>query len=205
MIAIVDYGAGNLASVERAVRYLGYEGLVTAHPKDVAAAERVIFPGVGAAGATMHALRERHLDEALARAAAEKPLLGICIGIQVIFHHSEENDADCLGLVEGAVQRFSPASGLKIPQIGWNAVTQKRSHPILEGVPDGAEFYFVNSYFPVPADDRIVIGTSEYGAEFASVIACGNIVATQFHLEKSGPVGLRMLDNFCKWSGSPEC
>ncbi len=202
MIAIVDYGAGNLTSVLRALRHLDHEAIITERPEDVAAADRVIFPGVGAAGATMQSLRQRRLDDALRKAAVEKPFLGICIGIQVIFQHSEENDTDCLGLLEGEVRRFSPSFGLKIPQIGWNAVNQEKPHPLFEGVPDGAEYYFVNSYFPGPADEGIVIGTTEYGTRFASAVASGNIVATQFHLEKSGPVGLKMLDNFCKWDGA---
>ncbi len=197
---IVDYGAGNLASVERAVAGLGFEAEVTGDPVKVAKAERVIFPGVGAAGAAMDALRSSGLDEALTGHVSQgDPLLGICIGIQILFEHSEEDNANCLGLLQGEVKQFPLDAGFKVPQIGWNQVRQEQNHPIFEGVPDNTEFYFVNSYYPVPANDHIVIGRTDYAVEFASAVARGNIIATQFHLEKSGPVGLRMLENFMKW------
>ena len=202
MIAIVDYRAGNLTSVLRAVKRLGHEGEITDDPDRLRAAERVIFPGVGAAGETMANLRRLGLDRVLREDVldAGKPLLGICIGVQVIFERSEEDAAECLGLLPGCVTRF-PGQGLKVPQIGWNRVRFRRPHPLFEGVPDEAEFYFVNSYHPAPADADLVFATTEYGVEFASVVGRGNLVATQFHLEKSGEVGLRMLDNFCGWDG----
>jgi glutamine amidotransferase len=203
MIAIVDYKAGNLTSVARALEYLGHPCEITDRPEKVRAAERVILPGVGAAGATMDNLRalglERCLIDDVARAG--KPFLGICIGIQVLFDASEENDALCLGLMKGRVVRFPNAIDgrpLKVPQIGWNRVHQVKVHPLFQGVPDDTHFYFVNSYYPVPADPSIVIGTSDYGVRFTAAIARDNVVATQFHLEKSGPAGLRMLDNFCR-------
>ncbi len=207
MIVIVDYRAGNLTSVLRAVRHLGHEGIITDDPETIHSAERVIFPGVGAAGETMANLRRLGLDRVLRDDVFEagKPMLGICIGIQVVFERSEENDAQCLGLVPGEVRRFSADSGLKVPQIGWNQVNQVGRHPIFEGVPDGAEFYFVNSYYPVPKAPDVVLATTEYGVTFASVIAHRNLVAVQFHLEKSGRVGLKMLDNFCRWDGRPPC
>jgi imidazole glycerol-phosphate synthase subunit HisH len=121
--------------------------------------------------------------------------------VQVIFERSEENDATCLGLIPGEVKRFARAEGLKVPQIGWNRVTHIAPHPIFDGVPDNAEFYFVNSYYPAPARDDLVFGRTEYGITFASVVGLRNLVATQFHLEKSGRVGLKMLDNFCRWDG----
>lgn len=202
MITIVDYKAGNVTSVLRAVQRLGFEGRISARTEDVLDAERVIFPGVGAAGATMEELRRSGLDEALGEFhRAGRPMLGICIGIQIVFGQSEENDATCLGLLPGRVRRFPADSGLKVPQIGWNQVRQKREHALFEGVTDGAEFYFVNSYYPEPADAGAVFATTEYGLEFASVVIAGNLAATQFHLEKSGRVGLRMLENFCSWTG----
>lgn len=203
MIAIVDYRAGNLTSVLRAVKHLGHDAEITDDPEKIRSAERVIFPGVGAAGETMSNLRKLGLDKVLAGDVfrAGKPMLGICIGVQVIFERSEENDARCLGLIAGEVKRFPPAVG-KVPQIGWNAVRYAAPHPLFEGVPDGAEFYFVNSYYPAPAGPELVFAYTKYGISFASVVGCRNLVATQFHLEKSGEVGLKMLDNFCRWDGS---
>ena len=207
VIAIVDYKAGNLTSVLRAVTHLGHAAEITDDAKKIRAAERVIFPGVCAAGETMANLKRLGLDAVLKDSVyrAGKPLLGICIGAQVIIEHSEENETECLGLLPGKAQRFSSDSGLKIPQIGWNAVRQVARHPIFEGVPDAAEFYFVNSYYPVPADRSLVLAETNYGVRFASVLGRGNLMATQFHLEKSGKVGLRMLDNFCTWDGRVIC
>jgi len=202
VIAIVDYRAGNLTSVLRAVNHIGFEAEITDSPDAIRAAERVIFPGVGAAGETMNNLRRLGLDEVLRRDVYEagKPMLGICIGVQIIFEASEEDSAACLGLLPGRVVRF-PASALKVPQIGWNRVRFAQPHPLFAGVPSGAEFYFVNSYHPQPASQDLVLATAEYGVEFAAVVGRRNLVATQFHLEKSGPVGLRMLANFCGWNG----
>ena len=203
MIAIVDYRAGNLTSVLRAVKHLGHAAEITDDPRRIAAAERVIFPGVGAAGETMANLRRLGLDRVLREDvfASRKPLLGICIGVQIIFECSEENSAECLGLVTGQVRRFAPDMNLKVPQIGWNRVQYTAPHPIFAGVPDGAEFYFVNSYYPLPTGATRVFARTEYGVTFASVVGRDNLVATQFHLEKSGRVGLQMLDNFCRWDG----
>lgn len=207
MIAIVDYRAGNLTSVLRAVNHLGHQAEITDDPERIRSAARVIFPGVGAAGETMANLSKLGLDQVLREDVhrAGKPLLGICIGVQVIFERSEENDTVCLGLLPGEVCHFPTDAGLKIPQIGWNQVSLVEPHPVFEGVPDGAEFYFVNSYYPSPARSTLTFGTTEYGIEFASVVGYGNLVATQFHLEKSGRVGLKMLDNFCKWDGTLAC
>jgi glutamine amidotransferase len=202
VIAILDYRAGNLTSVLRAVEHLGHAGEITDDADRIRSAQRVIFPGVGAAGETMANLRRLRLDETLRRDVLEagKPVLGICIGVQVIFERSEEDDAECLGLLPGRVTRF-PGDGLKVPQIGWNQVRFRKPHPIFADVPDGAELYFVNSYHPAPADEELVFATTEYGVEFASAVGRDNLVATQFHLEKSGRVGLKMLDNFCRWDG----
>lgn len=207
MIAILDYRAGNLTSVLRAVNHLGHEAEITDDVEKIRAADRVIFPGVGAAGETMENLRQLGLDQALKEDVfrAGKPLLGICIGVQVIFEESEENDTRCLGLLPGEARRFSADLGVKIPQIGWNTVRLESPHPIFHGVPDAAEFYFVNSYYPLPSDPAHVFATTEYGLRFASVVGSRNLVATQFHLEKSGRVGLKMLDNFCRWDGRLSC
>jgi len=201
MIAIIDYRAGNLASVERAVRRLGYTSKITSDSRDIIRADIVIFPGVGAAGAAMENLRTLGLVDVIREDVfdAGKPMLAICLGIQIAFEYSEEDNTSCLGLLPGHVQRFRGdeiEGKLKVPQIGWNAVYQTRPHSVFDGIPDGAEFYFVNSYHPVPDDSSMIIGEAEYGYRFASVVARDNLVATQFHLEKSGPVGLRMLANF---------
>ena len=203
MIAIVDYRAGNLTSVARALEHLGHACEITDRPEKIRAAERVILPGVGAAGATMDNLRALGLVEVLRNdvARAGKPFLGICIGIQVLLERSEEDAADCLGIIPGHVTRY-PASidgrALKVPQIGWNRVRQTRAHPVFAGVPDNTHFYFVNSYYPVPADPAVTIAVSDYGISFTAAIARDNVLATQFHLEKSGVAGLKLLDNFCR-------
>ncbi len=203
MIAIVDYKAGNLTSVARALEHLGHRCEITDRPEAVRAADRVILPGVGAAGATMENLRALGLDQCLRNdvARAGTPFLGICIGIQVLLDRSEEDDARCLGIVAGRVVRFPNSvdgRALKVPQIGWNRVHHARLNPLFKGVPDDTHFYFVNSFYPVTEDPSIVIGTSDYGVPFTAAIARQNVLATQFHLEKSGAAGLKMLDNFCR-------
>jgi glutamine amidotransferase len=204
VIAIIDYRAGNLPSVLRAVEHLGHEAVIADDAAAIRSAERVIFPGVGAAGATMENLRKLGLDTLLRDEILPRgiPMLGICIGVQIIFERSDEDDAECLGLLPGTVVRFNPARGLKIPQIGWNDVHFTRPHPLFEGVADGSHVYFVNSFYPRPGDESVVFAKAEYGNEFACVVGRDNLVATQFHLEKSGEVGLRMLDNFCRWDGT---
>ncbi len=203
MIAIVDYKAGNLASVKRALEYLGHPCEITDRAEKIRAADRVILPGVGAAGATMENLRALRLAEVLRDdvARAGKPFLGICIGIQVLLDRSEEDGADCLGIIAGRVTRYPRSLDgrpLKVPQIGWNRVRQTRAHPIFAGVPDNSYFYFVNSYYPIPDDAAATIATCEYGVNFTAAIARENVIATQFHLEKSGSAGLKLLDNFCR-------
>ncbi len=205
MIAIIDYEGGNLTSVQRAVKHVGFDSVITRDPSEIATAERLIFPGVGAAGASMEVLTNTGLTEVVTEEVVnkKKPFLAICIGIQILFEHSEEDDVDCLGFFKGEVKRFpehAPQGDIKIPQIGWNQVTQTRSHPIFAGVPNQTEFYFVNSYYCVPQAPDVTIGETDYGLRFTCSVACQNIVATQFHLEKSGPAGLRMLKNFCKWT-----
>jgi imidazole glycerol-phosphate synthase subunit HisH len=205
MIAIVDYKAGNLTSVQRALEFLGHKSEITDRAERIAAADRVILPGVGAAGATMENLHALGLVECLRNdvARAGKPFLGICIGIQVLFDRSEEDSAECLGIVAGRVARYPRSIDgrpLKVPQIGWNRVRQIRAHPVFAGVPDNTHFYFVNSYFPIPDDPSIAIGACDYGVPFTAAVARDNVIATQFHLEKSGEAGLKLLDNFCRLS-----
>jgi imidazole glycerol-phosphate synthase subunit HisH len=206
MIAIVDYRAGNLTSVARALDHLGHSCEITDQRTAIRAADRVILPGVGAAGATMEHLDALGLADAIRKdvVRAGKPFLGICIGIQVLLERSAEDAARCLGIIPGEVVRFPAAIDgrrLKVPQIGWNRVHQTRAHPVFTGVPDNTHFYFVNSYYPVPADGAATIAVSEYGVQFTAAIARDNVVATQFHLEKSGAPGLKLLDNFCRLKG----
>jgi glutamine amidotransferase len=195
-IVIVDYGAGNLRSVERAVARAGFEPLVSSRPEDVAAAGVLIVPGVGAAADTMRNLRERGLVEPIRQyIAAGRPFLGVCMGLQALLTVSEEGgEHECLGVIPGRVRRLP--EGLKVPHMGWNRVRQRRPHPVFDGIPDGAYFYFVHSYYPDPEDDSVVVGETDYGVTFASVVAIDSLVATQFHPEKSGEVGLRFYENF---------
>jgi glutamine amidotransferase len=205
MIIIIDYAAGNLTSVKRALDYLNIPSVISPDPKVVLSAERIIFPGVGHAAAAMQALRQRGLDKALKTAfAAGTPILGICLGAQIILAHAEEGDTDCLGLIPGSVPRFELSDpALKVPHMGWDAITLKRKHPVLRGVKPGDEFYFVHSYYPLPSDTAAVIATCEYEIAFAAAIGGKNIVCTQFHPEKSGPAGLGILRNFAAWDGMP--
>ncbi|MBN1545089.1 MAG: imidazole glycerol phosphate synthase subunit HisH [Syntrophaceae bacterium] len=207
MIAVVDYGAGNLTSVARALEYIGKSCRVTDDPEILETASHVIFPGVGAAGDAMQNLRDRGLDQWIKQwFASGKPLLGICLGTQVIFDYSEENETPCLGLIPGRVKRFPPdmrhdGQALKIPHMGWNGVSFTRTHPVFTDVPAAAEFYFVHTYYPAPDAANHVVGRTEYGISFCSAVAVGNLVAVQFHPEKSGVPGLKILENFCTWEG----
>ena len=203
MIVIIDYQAGNLTSVVRSLKALGVEGTVTQDPAVVAQATRVIFPGVGAAGKAMATLRELGLDQALRRSFQRRiPILGICLGAQIILEHSEENDTPCLGLLPGRTRALSRSEGLKIPHMGWNRVRFLRPHPVFKGLPEGAEYYFVHSYYPAPTEAGMVVGVTDHGMEFPSAIGWRNLVATQFHPEKSGRFGLQILENFLTWDGS---
>ena len=198
MITIVNYGAGNLRSVVNAVSKLGYRPKVTSSPEDVLNAQAVILPGVGAAADTMVNLKELGLDSSIRRFIAEdRPFLGICIGLQILFASTEEGGWHrCLDIIPGLVRKLP--STLKIPHMGWNQVRQNIAHPIFNGIPDEANFYFVHSYYGEPEDRSLVAGETEYGISICSVLTRGNIVATQFHPEKSGEVGLRFYDNFIK-------
>ncbi|CAN2043521.1 Imidazole glycerol phosphate synthase subunit HisH [Candidatus Magnetomoraceae bacterium gMMP-13] len=206
MIAIIDYDAGNLTSVARAVTHLGFSCSVTADPLKIQDAERIIFPGVGAAGSAMESLRSLKLDIAINDSFTNgKPILGICLGTQIILRHSQENNAECIGLVNGEVRSFSKnmkenGDALKVPHMGWNRIKILKKHPVLAGVKPEHEFYFVHSYYPDPEDENHVIAVTEYGIKFTSILGYKNLIATQFHPEKSGRPGLSVLKNFCNWN-----
>ncbi len=199
---IIDYGAGNLRSVVNAVRYIGGEPVVSSSAADIARAPAVILPGVGAAACVMDGLQKSDLQRAILEYIAQgKPFLGVCLGLQVLFDSTEEGNCQCLGIVPGRVRKFAP--GLKIPHMGWNQVKQKQAHPIFAGIPDNANFYFVHSYYGAPEDASIVAGATDYGVSFCSAVARGNLVATQFHPEKSGQNGLKIYANFLQMVVSP--
>lgn len=209
MIAIIDYKAGNLTSVKKALDFLGQDSIITRDFSRIMEAERIIFPGVGAAGSAVADLKALNLDQALLESYHNgKPILGICLGTQVIMETSQENNTKCLGLIEGETKRFpddfvdSEGNRLKVPHMGWNGVKLRRMHPLFEGVGlPQSEFYFVHSYYPVPKDTTKILGETYYGITFTSVLVANNIIAVQFHPEKSGRPGLKILSNFCKWSG----
>jgi glutamine amidotransferase len=195
-VVIVDYGAGNLRSVQKAVERAGYHPLITDNPGDVLDADAVILPGVGAAADTMRNLREHAMEEPVRSVIAlGRPFLGVCMGLQALLTRSEEDgEQSCLNVLPGVVRRLP--SGQKVPHMGWNEVRQLRPHPIFRGIPDGAYFYFLHSYYVDPEDTSAVIAESAYGVPFAAAVARGNLVATQFHPEKSGDLGLRIYANF---------
>jgi glutamine amidotransferase len=199
-VSIIDYGAGNLRSVANAITKLGQRPHITSDPNEVLAAETVILPGVGAAADTMNSLKETGMDKVIRKLVAERrPLFAVCVGMQVLLTGTEEGGwCECLNIVPGKVRKLPP--GRKIPHMGWNQVKQRISHPIFDGIPDETNFYFVHSYYPELEDESIVAGTTEYGASICSVLIKDNLVATQFHPEKSGDYGLRMYDNFLKIS-----
>ena len=203
MITIVDYNAGNIKSVQRACNEIGVQSQITQDPEVVLDSERVIFPGVGAAASAMETLTKTGLDDALRKAVAKKiPVLGICIGAQIILEKSEESDVKCLGIIPGATVRFNLNDpSLKIPHMGWNGVKIVQQHPLLDGIDEGDEFYFVHSYFPQPADPKYVYAVAEYEKEFCCALGIDNLFATQFHPEKSGRFGLSLLERFSKWDG----
>ena len=207
MIGIVDYQAGNLTSVARALDFLRQPCLITNNPQILDDASHIIFPGVGAAGAAMANLHKSGLDLHLRKWVQRgKPVLGICLGTQVIFDYSEEDDTTCLGIVPGLVRRFPAdlqADGrrVKIPHMGWNRVAFRQDHPVFAGLPETAEFYFVHAFYPAPAEEGWAAGWTDYGIRFCSAVARRNLVAVQFHPEKSGRPGLAILANFCRWGG----
>lgn len=209
-IAVVDYGMGNLRSVAKAVEHVadGQNIIVTSSAEDIQNADKIVFPGQGAARDCMQELADRNLNQAVLQAAKEKPFLGICMGMQVLLAHSEENNGvDCLGLYDGEVRKFSDSmkdshgDKLKIPHMGWNQVQHSTEHTMWQNIKQGSRFYFVHSYYMDPQDQSIVTATTEYGIEFVSGIAKDNVFAVQFHPEKSAADGLQLLKNFSQWNG----
>jgi len=215
-VAVVDYGMGNLRSVSQAVAHVAREVddfrvIVTGNPEEVFAAERVVLPGQGAMPDCMRELRDSGLEAAVLDAAANKPLMGVCIGMQMLLERSEEGAGEAgtpgLGLIGGEVLRFRlegrsqpDGSRFKVPQMGWNEVIQARAHPIWAGVPDASHFYFVHSFHARPSDPRHSVGETDYGGRFTSALARDNIFATQFHPEKSAALGLALYRNFLNWN-----
>ncbi len=207
-VAVIDYGMGNLRSVSKALEHVApdAEVLVTSDAKVVAAADRVVFPGQGAMPDCMREMDNRGLRPAILAAARDRPFLGICIGLQMLFDTSEEGDTRGLGIFPGKVRRFAvsgsaqgQATRLKVPHMGWNQVCQKIQHPLWAGVEDAARFYFVHSYYASPAAGNLIAGETDYGMFFTCAVARDNIFAVQFHPEKSHTSGLRLLANFISW------
>ncbi len=209
-IAVVDYGMGNLRSVSKALEHVAPNKnvVVTSEPADIKQASRVVFPGQGAMPDCMRELESRGLRDAIVDAAGTKPFLGICIGLQLLFDHSEEGDAAGLGILRGNVKRFSASqmhdeagNKLKVPHMGWNQVYQTQPHPMCKDIADGERFYYVHSYYVQPQDESLIAGFTEYPKRFTGAIAHQNIFAVQFHPEKSQHAGLQLLANFVEWNG----
>jgi len=197
-LIIVDYGAGNLRSVQKAFERLGYSAHITSDPQEVLEAEAVVFPGQGASPPAMEALRRHRLVESLQQVLGRgTPFLGVCLGLQLLLDTSEEGETPCLGVLRGRVRRLP--QGLKVPHIGWNQVHLRSEHPVFRDIPQDSHFYFVHSYYADPQESEVVLGRTQYGVEFCSVVARDNLVATQFHPEKSGDLGLKLYDNFVKY------
>ena len=196
-IVVIDYDSGNLRSVTKALESQGVSPTVTGDAGQLALADAVILPGVGSAPQAMAALEERGLIQPIKDyAASGKPFLGVCLGLQLLMDHTEEGDGPCLGIVPGKVKRFESGDGMKVPHMGWNSVDVRSPHPALAGISQSSHFYFVHSYYAAPAEEGVVAATTNYGVSYCSVLARGNLVATQFHPEKSGPAGLRIYRNF---------
>ena len=200
-IAIIDYKAGNLRSVQKALEECGATARITADAEDIIAADGVVFPGQGACDASMLSIRERGLFEIIRHSIdSGKPFLGVCLGLQLLLESSEEGEEPCLAILKGSTKRLPPEKteqvGLKIPHMGWNSVSLSVQHPVFEGIPNDSYFYFVHSYYADPEDKDIVAGVTNYGIDFCSAVAWDNVAAVQFHPEKSGTVGLRLYRNF---------
>jgi glutamine amidotransferase len=208
-IVVVDYGMGNLRSVAQALRHVAPEAdvRISGDISDIRSADRLVLPGQGAIPDCMRSLRESGLQDAVVEAARSKPLFGVCVGEQLLFDWSEEGDTPGLGLLPGKVVRFQldgqlqeDGSRFKVPQMGWNRVNQTLSHPLWRGIADGSYFYFVHSYYAVPANPQHTVGETLYGAPFTCAVARDNIFATQFHPEKSASAGLQLYKNFIDWN-----
>ena len=212
LIAIIDYGMGNLRSVSQALRHVAPDSIhieITSEKNTILDADRVVFPGQGAARDCMRELNNHNLVDVVLESANSKPFLGICMGMQILMDHSEENDGvDCLGLYKGEVKNFTRiinhnnhAERHKIPQMGWNQILQKNDHPLWQGIASDARFYFVHSYYVQPDDADLISGETNYGIPYASAIARDNVFAIQAHPEKSADDGLQLLKNFTRWNG----
>jgi len=198
-IVVIDYQSGNLRSVAKALEFAGVRPLITGDPARLETADAVVLPGVGSGPAAMAALRERGLVEPLREyVASGRPFLGVCLGLQLLLDRTEEGDATCLGIIPGQVRRLP--TGLKVPHMGWNSALLRKEHPILQGIPQDSHFYFVHSYYADPENHEGVAGIVEYGIPFCSIYAQDNLVATQFHPEKSGSLGLQIYRNFVNFA-----
>ena len=200
-IAIIDYDAGNIRSVQKALEECGASARITADAEDIASADGVVFPGQGACDSSMRSIHERGLFDVIRSSIdSGKPFLGVCLGLQLLLESSEEGDEPCLAILKGSTKRLPPEktdqAGLKIPHMGWNSVSLSIDHPVFKGIPDRSYFYFVHSYYADPEDRNVVAGTTNYGIDFCSAVAWDNVAAVQFHPEKSGTVGLRLYRNF---------
>lgn len=206
MIGIIDYKAGNAPSVLNALHRLGVPSSLVSSPDGLRAAAGIILPGVGSAKATMDFLKDMDFIDGLEERVLKQgiPFLGICVGFQVLFEHSDEGDVDCLGWMPGEVKKY-PEDMVRVPQMGWNEVKFVRRHAILSSLNDSEFFYFVNSYYVIPRDENIVLAKTRYGIEFCSMAAYKNMCAAQFHVEKSGAVGLKVLRNFAWMAGGKHC
>jgi imidazole glycerol-phosphate synthase subunit HisH len=203
-VAVLDYGMGNLRSVCKALQHVAPKVHVrlVSDAEGIRAADRVVFPGQGAIGSCVRSLTQPGLREALLEAIRNKPFLGVCLGLQALYEHSDEDGGvEGFGIFRGRVRRFLPGGGLKVPHMGWNQVNQARPHPLWRGIDDGARFYFVHSYYAETADPSAVAGSTDYGQRFTSAAARENIFAVQFHPEKSQHAGLKLLENFVAWEG----
>jgi imidazole glycerol-phosphate synthase subunit HisH len=195
VIAVVDYGLGNLASVRNAFRYVGADAIVTADPDEINRADGIVLPGVGAASAGMQRIRGRGLEQVIRRVARSgTPVLGLCLGMQLLFDRSEEGDTSCLGLIPGTVRRIE--GGVKVPHIGWNEVVRRDGSPMFRGISGRPYFYFVHSYVCIPADEQVISGVTEYAGSFCSAVVSMMVWGTQFHPERSGDTGLQLIRNF---------